>query len=101
MTTWTPKLEKLIKNFAEGAEKQTKTYINPRSTVIGTSLRVSFRASAFVIPAYKAICKELGIVLDAKLSRTQGYLTNMQTIMEFAQQNGSHVADGLAKVIAA
>ena len=100
MATWTPALEKQIKNFADNAEKQMKDYINPKLTIAETFARVT-RRDDLVNPAYKAICAEIGIPLNGNLNRVEGFAKNLQKIIDFAQQNGSSVADKLAKVIAA
>ncbi len=101
MTQWTPELEQKIKKFADNAEKQMKTYLNPRTTVAGTFLRIAFREKSVVLPAYRAVCEGMGITLGDRKSRATGYLKNMQAMLEIAQQNGSHVADNLANVIEA
>ena len=93
MTQWTPKLEKLIQNFADAEDKQLKSTVNAGSTV-GALLRFVFNGRAMV-SAYKKVCAEAGL----KPARTnEVWNGNIKTIVELADKNGSSAAENIKKV---
>jgi hypothetical protein len=97
MPQWTPKLEKLIRKFADGTAKQTKDFINPRKGVASTMLRIAF-SDLSTRRAYPAICKEMGLKPDRHI---KVYMANMTAIASFARQNGAiDAADKLERAVA-
>ncbi|MBI3441852.1 MAG: hypothetical protein HY052_08670 [Proteobacteria bacterium] len=94
MATWTPELEKLIRAVGEYAETQMKDILNPKASVIGTTLRALFRAVA-----------SDGGKLVPKACRQAGYefkgpgFSDLQGLVDLAEQNDSTAAEKIKKVI--
>ena len=88
MTTWTPKLKKLINDYADFEIKNSEDGKNPRQTVVGSLLRTAFRTAVTKNGRYNEVCKELG--LD-----TKEYHKNIQTMIDLAKANNCDAADKL------
>jgi hypothetical protein len=87
MTQYTRELEKLINKFADVTETQMKDYLNPKASVVGSFLRIAFRAKAVAKPAYEKVCAALG--LNPVFGVGTAYNENVQKIIDFAKQNGN------------
>ncbi len=89
-TEWTPKLEKLIREYAAYEEKNAKDGLNPDQTVAGSMLRVAFRQAVTRNGKYKKICKKMGL-------KPENYASNVQDMIVIAAVNKSDAADKLKK----
>lgn len=96
MTQWTPELDKLVRKFSEYQEKQMKDALNPKATVLGSALRMAFRAKAYGISTYKEVCAATGLDGSFELD---AFEKNVQQIIDLATQNGSTAADKLKKAL--
>lgn len=93
MAEWTPKLEALVRDFAECEERNTKDGCNPRMPMAVSVLRIAFRSSTKSQPLYKKICAEMDIPADYNTK----YCDTLQKIVDLAAANGSDAADKLKK----
>ena len=92
MTQWTPKLEKLIREYAAFELKNVKDGANPKISVAGTMLRSIFHSAITRNGHYNTLCAEMGLAPDSK-----AYYKNIQAIIDLAKANNSDAAEGLEK----
>jgi hypothetical protein len=92
MTKWSPKLEKLIRGYADFELKNARDGADPKKSVTASMLRMAFRSVVTGNGHYKALCSEMGFSADPK-----SYSRNNEAIIKLAKANNSDAADKLAK----
>jgi hypothetical protein len=99
MVNWTPKLDKLIGKYADYEEKEAKDGVNPRQTLVGSMVRISFREAVTGQPTYRKICAELGVESGlGKPDYKDHYKRNIQQMIDLARANGANApADKLER----
>ncbi len=92
MTAWTPKLEQLIRRLADAEESMLQDIINPESSRVGSTLRVTFNLAVKLEPLGRKVCKEMGL--------RPPYEDHMQQIIALAEKNDVYLANQLKRNVA-
>ena len=100
MAAWTPKLESLIFKVGEYADTQIKDLIDPKAGAKASAVRIAFRYAAQGKPLMEKACKEAGFEFREDFDFVTGICTGcLYQLAGIAEQNGSHAAEKIRKVL--